>query len=124
MLTPADEHLRSGCAPFQLGTQANLLDQAGDGAIGPEQVMIELLEPGAADLEAGGQATGQRLALEDGDTAASLREAQGYRQTGGPGTQDGVPSISGRPLRLGAISGQERSLPTAGRPARRSCPAG
>ena len=41
------------------------------------------------DLEAGREATGQRLALDDRHAIATLREAQGDGQAQGAGAQDG-----------------------------------
>jgi hypothetical protein len=67
-------------------------------------VVVELLEPHPGlDLEAGGQAARQRLALDDGDAIAALREAERDDQPQRAGAEDRGPgqardpSATGRP---------------------------
>jgi hypothetical protein len=53
-------------------------------------MVIELFEPGAGpNLEAGGQAAGQWLALDDGHAAAALRKSQPRGQPERARTKDG-----------------------------------
>jgi hypothetical protein len=72
--------------PDEIGAQSEFVDQLDGMTIAAEQVMVELVEPDAGfDLEAGGEAAGQRLALDDDDGPAALRKAPRNRQPEGSG---------------------------------------
>ena len=66
---------RRRAAPLQPVAQAKLVEEGDHATVGAEEVVIELVEPVRADLEARRQAAGLRLALEDGDARATHRQA-------------------------------------------------
>ena len=77
-------------APDEVVTQAELGDEADGVAVATEEVVVELLEPDPGlDLEAGGQATGDRLPLEDDHILAALGEPVGDGQAQGSGAKHG-----------------------------------
>jgi hypothetical protein len=66
--------------PGQVIAQSKFLDERDRGPIGPEQVVIEALEPDARlDLETRRQSAGNLSLFEDGDLVSSLDEPQGSR---------------------------------------------
>jgi hypothetical protein len=66
--------------PRQVVPEPELRDEPDGVTIGPEQVVVELLKPRAvrpSGLESRRQPTRNRLALEDRDVVAALRQAKG-----------------------------------------------
>jgi hypothetical protein len=75
--------------PDQVLAQAKLRDEADGVAVATKEVVVELVQPDPGlQLEAGGQAPGDRLALDDHHPVAALDEPEGDRQAQCPSAQD------------------------------------